>query len=162
MKKAIFTILLFASLNAFATQQIDEVLDLGGARFDIDETPLESHPNYKKIVQKVGSGMCSAAWRGYKGIWTIRNKKLFLDFVVKDPCGNDSEYLHAAELFEIEDSKVVADWYTGNITFRISEVEYFDVKFSGVHGQKYEAVVYEVRSGEVISRSVEYVEHIWQ
>jgi hypothetical protein len=87
---------------------------------------------------------------------------LYLDFVVKDPCGKDAQYLDPAGLLGVKDNKVAAKWYTGNITFRISNKTYLNKKTSGTNGVKYEAVVYTIRSGEVISRSVEQIEHTWQ
>lgn len=80
--------------------------------------------------------------------------------VIKDPCGDGSEYLDPSELMGIEDSEVVAQWYTGKITFRISQKSYFDKSVDGVSGEKYEAVVYQIRNGEVLSLNIEQVERL--
>ena len=57
-------------------------------------------------------------------------KPVPLDLVVKNPCGDDSVYLRAAKLLDVKDRAVVADWYTGNITFRISNKKYFDKRLA--------------------------------
>jgi hypothetical protein len=64
-------------------------------------------------------------------------------------------------LLGVDGRQVVAKWYTGNITFRISSRTYLDSKSDGKNGVQYEAVVYKIRSGEVISRSIEQIEHVW-
>jgi hypothetical protein len=53
MKFRIFFILLITvSLNVFATRQINEDLDLDGAKFDINELPLKSHPEHNLLLRK--------------------------------------------------------------------------------------------------------------
>ncbi|MCG7530780.1 hypothetical protein MHM98_05340 [Psychrobium sp. MM17-31] len=155
------------TMGASATQQIREVLELDGARFDIDEFPLDSHPEIVELVKKIDSRTCSAAWRGYKALWTIRKDKLYLSHIVKNPCAEKSrrklrsaEYIYPNNLFNTETSDYIANWYSGKITFRISDKVY--VYKSGVTGQKYEAVVYDILNGEVISRNIETVERIWE
>ena len=162
MKFLVLLILVLSSFKVVATQQIEETLDLGGVRFNIEEFPLESHPKYTALVEKVGSGVCSASWRGYKGIWSIGQDKLYLFHVIKDPCGEKSEYLDPAELMGMEETDVVAQWYTGKITFRISRKSYLNRSSEGVSGETYEAVVYQIKNGNVLSRSIEKVEYLWQ
>ena len=162
MKKIVLLAFLLYSSFVGATQQIEEKLDLGGVRFDIDEFPLESHPSYEQIVKDIGSEMCSASWRGYQGIWSIAKDKLYLSHLIKNPCGDNSEYLDPTNLTGLKNTEGVASWYTGNITFRISRKSHLTKSVDGVSGEVYEAVVYEIRSGEVISRKIEKVQRIWQ
>ncbi len=147
MKKILFFMLMSISVKTLATPQIAEILDIGDVKFEINELPLESHPKFEAL--KIGAGSCSASWRGYQGKWSIRDDKLYLDYVLQDPCSKDPKHLYGAELLDTNgDYIAVANWYTGNITFRISKIE-----ISG----KYEAVVYKVEKGKIISRNVEQV-----
>jgi len=147
-----------------ATEQFSEVLDLGGVSFDIHEVPLVGHPHYGSLVEKlnIGSGICSAAWRGYKGIWVIDNDKLYLQLIIKNPCNQDPEYLKPAELIEQNESDGFASWYSGDISFRISRKSYFDKSVDGKSGVEYEAVVFKIENGKVLSRTIEQVQHLWK
>jgi hypothetical protein len=153
----LFVLLLFSSLS-YSTQQIKDELKMNGSKFDIDEYPLQKHPNYELIVKKVNSRECTGSRRGYQGQWLIQNNKFYLLYLVKNPC-MDSEYLNANEILGEEGFLNVATWYTGNVTFRISPVELYRV--DGDSGIKYEAVVYTINQGNVTSREIKDIIRSW-
>ncbi len=144
-----------------ATEQIEEWLDLGGIRLAMEEFPLESHPNYQEIVKDIGSEVCSASWRGYQGIWSVANNKLYLSRLFRNPCDKTTEYYDPKDLTGLRKTGGIASWYTGNITFRISRKTYLTKESHGTRGAKYEVVEYKVNAGEVVSREIKHVQREW-
>jgi len=153
-KYLLIVALLFSNV-AFATQQIPDELVIDGAKFEIDIYPLEQHPEYKKITKKLAPGsMCSANWRGHKGRWQIVNEYLVLDWLVTDACSKNPDYVDIADLFEIGSRPVKATWFTGEIVIRISERKSFLNNTDGLPSIEYQAIVYKIVAGKVISRII--------
>ena len=161
MKGSILLFLLVFGCTVNATEQIPEEFNVDGAKFEIDERPLESFISNEDFHKKINPSMCSASWRGYKGYWALRNKKLVLDVLVKNACSNKFNPIEANELFKDSHYPLIATWFTGKINVRIGERKFFDTKATGLSGVQFEAVVYEFQSGELASRSIEIVEVRW-
>lgn len=162
IKPLIFLLGLFISFQASSTQQIKDSLDLGMAYFEIYELPLESHNDFKEIQKHFKSdGWCSANWRGYQASWSIVNGNLYLKSINISPCFGDDNFLSLKNLFNTNERNVFATWYTGNISFRISEITYFEKKIHGKSGTEYEAVVYNIENGKAISRDVKVIAKNW-
>jgi len=161
MRVISFLVLLLLATVSHATQQIPEEFLIDGARFELNIYPLETHPNYKEINEEISSSMCSANWRGYKGTWTLEEGYLWLDWIVKDACSDNPEYLDLSNLFPGKDRPVKATWFTGNINIRISERKYLSKEKNGYVGVEFEAVVHKFESGKLVSRTIEKVVEKW-
>ena len=154
MKIALLIILLFSCASANATQQIKDRVYFEGLDFVINELPLEKLPDIKSEIVKDNITRCSANWRGYQAGWYIQDNKLSLSYLIKNPCSEVKEYYDLSKYFNNESSLVNANWYTGSITIRISEQEIIQEKAS----YRYQAVLYEIKEGNVVSREVKFIE----
>ena len=162
MKKyLLITILLFSQIS-LATQQIPDEFIIDGAKFEIQTYPLNLNPDIDKIIEKLNvTSRCSANWRGYMGKWSLRNNFLVLDWVIKDACSSNPEFISATDLFESKTGPIKATWFTGNINVRISARNYFSIKTDGFSGREYQAVVYSFNAGKLVSRSIETITDRW-
>tara|TARA_B100000745_G_scaffold284927_1_gene219866 strand:- start:9 stop:503 length:495 start_codon:yes stop_codon:yes gene_type:complete len=155
------TFLVLIATEVLATEQIEDMLELDGSSFDIDELPLESYPNQSVLMQGIDRNRCSASWRGYKAIWAIDNGKLSLSQLIKNPCRETIDWFDSKTIPDIYNTNGVATWYTGTISFRISPVNQLTQEKDGEQGMEYEAVVYRIQSGYVLTRSVEMIKRLW-
>jgi len=160
MKYIVISFLLVLSFQLHATQQILEEFDVDRAKFEILQQPLDSYIENKHFHEKFGPPVCSASWRGYKGYWALRNEKLFLDYLITDPCSNKSDMVDAGKLFGKDQYPIEATWYTGTIVVRISKRKYFPTvdNYSSI---EYEAVVYRFQEGQLVSRSIDVIREQW-
>jgi len=157
----LITILLFSQIS-LATQQIPEEFVIDGAKFEIDTYPLNQSPDIEKIIDKLDvTSRCSANWRGYQGKWSLSNNFLVLNWVIKDACSKNPEFISATDLFEAKTGSIKATWFTGNINVRISARKYFSIKTDGFSGREYQAVVYRFNAGKLVSRSIETITERW-
>jgi hypothetical protein len=82
-------ILLPAGL-AHATEQLKDDIVLDGGRHHLLNFPLGYAADWSIAAQATLRGqLCSAAWRGYKAFWEVRDEKLWLVKVIDRPCGGD-------------------------------------------------------------------------
>ena len=113
---AAFSVLL--SSNALATEQWAESLMYKGEELELYDTPLEmyfssSHPrpDFGKLI----SGGCSGEWRGYHGVWEVKDGFLYLEKLQK-PCPRKSAPdAFTAVIFPGEKTPVKAVWVNGAI-----------------------------------------------
>lgn len=157
MRTTCFLLLTLVAYNSYATKQIPEEFLIDGARFDLVIYPLETHPNYMKIREKINPSLCSANWRGYKGIWSLENGYLWLDWIMKDACSDNPEHIDLSSLFSSNKIPVKAVWFTGYINIRISKIKYLNQEIDGEEGMEYEAVVHKFEAGKLLSRTIEKV-----
>ena len=115
--------------------------------------------------------LCTANWRGYQAIWSITEKELLLSYVISNPCDDSHDYINLTDFFGIW-AHTPAKWYSGTITYRISEYSRLKengnrkggpVKYSrpGKDGIQFQAVVYVIYQGEVKSRSIKTIRHVY-
>ena len=126
MRKIITLIILIStiSINANSTPQTPDMLIVGQDTFYLYNTfpieDLELTINYNPFIKKGEYEIHSTAcWRGYRAIWEIKNKKMYLQTI--ESCMFDSTYEYSVVIDflkkngykpKIEDGKILADWYT--------------------------------------------------
>jgi len=153
---------LFSAL-CFSTEQIPDELNLIGATVEISDFPLESHPHKGEIVREIDSRACSASARGYKAEWTVFEEKLWLGMILKNLCSDDPELLDLDSFFETDSrtKAVFAEWYSGEISYQIGPAQRLTQDESELGGIKYEAVLYNIRKGRVLSRKIAIIKQVW-
>lgn len=153
-----------------ASEQGQPLLYLDHASFAIEEFPLERHTEYQKILNKIWAvayDLCPPRLVGYRSIYAINEGKLWLWHVKVNSCSDKPKILRPKDILNEKTyldnddwltGAIQADWYTGTLTFRISEYIILNKDSDGrVPGYEYEAVVYHIKNGEVASRSVETI-----
>jgi hypothetical protein len=101
-----------------ATEQSPDLLIYKSDTIYIDEFPLDILSNQDSIIAKrLNDTNCISTdcWRQYIGIWKIVNDSLFL-VGLKDCC--EYKEIPLNDVFdesELQDGKVFAIWYSGNI-----------------------------------------------
>jgi hypothetical protein len=93
------------------TSQAHECLVYKGEEIGIEEEPLEQYFSGLKKRPKLIAPH-TALWRGYHGVWEIKDEKLFLTELVgfvKDNAEVDINYIFPGK------KEVFAEWYTGEI-----------------------------------------------
>ena len=121
MKKLIILIGVFLfSSQLFSTPQMPDFLIYKGDTLRVFGFPLEEHPKIKALNRKIskrdyyGCGS-SACGRGYMVEWSIIDDQLYLTGI--DLCcdGGDNDLTFLFDKKYIDDGKVKADWFTGDI-----------------------------------------------
>jgi len=113
----LFTIFLFVNLKiGFATGQDGEYIIFKGDTLEMLSEPLESYlklneprENYSHYLKY---GCSTGLYRGYVGVWEIKNDKLYLKNVFI--CGESSKPIKNL-LFQDKKGDVLADWFTGEL-----------------------------------------------
>ena len=102
----------------FCSPQVPEGLIFNGDTIAIYSLPSEGMPeNYEKAIFKFIDDSDNpimygtSNWRGYQGIWTVEDDKLFMTGVL----GYDNSIMNHAFGKLAEDGKVFASWFTGTI-----------------------------------------------
>ena len=128
MKKTIFILLTFCSLTVSATVQVCELL-----KYKNDTMCLESYPltNFlienREIIQKKIMGyaeetcISSACWRGYQGLWEIKNDSLFI-IELTNSCGDkvfDLKKIFGSD--KVKNERVFASWASDTINVGYGE-----------------------------------------
>jgi len=114
----IFIILLFILVgqaeDVLATGQILEKLKLCGNEFGFSPFPLGEVLGDRKLRPFPSS----ACWRGYYGIWIIKNNRLYLESLHE--C-QTRLHIPLKEVKRTWKAPVFAKWYTGSIFFYMGE-----------------------------------------
>lgn len=121
MKTILLLFLLIAPI--FATKQVGEILHFDGEKYYIDYFfPLDSlhldSPPFSGADRRV---ICTGCYRGYQGVWRIKNDSLFLvqvtEYVRESPrCQNPIVLFRKNNLEPISsDGSVFADWVSEDI-----------------------------------------------
>ena len=146
-------IFIFLSASVQATVQMPEKFEVDSAYFDIYQEPLESYPQRDKIVGKLTESFCTANYRGYQGWWEISEGFLWLSGMSENPCDDVPKEIEIEELFNTEDHRIKATWYSGDIIVRIGERTFFE----GSRRTEYQAVVYSFIRGKLSKREIRTV-----
>jgi hypothetical protein len=138
---------LFVTASLYATNQKPEILIYDGKIFNYFHVwPLEEYYKDKKRPD-IFPGSTALA-RGYIGIWTIDDNKLYL---LGLQGSMDSNRIDIKILFpqKYKDGKVYADWFTGiffvNYGESLNEYPPQDDMFSEYEGR----LVFEVKDGKI-------------
>lgn len=114
--KTIALIFLFANLTtiALATDQIQESLIYKGQSLALFSEPLESYFDEQHPRPYFLSETCTAEWKGYHGIWEIRNSVLYL-MKLQAPCSNaDAADTFSEQIFH-QKPPIEAKWVSGSV-----------------------------------------------
>lgn len=111
-----FIVFLFSVLLFFEyTPQSKDVIFYKGKKYGLDTFPLEryfeKHPNKRPKSDII----TSANWKGYKGVFEIRDDKFWVKAVLIDleDTLNTNKYVYKSVADEIFPSSKLADWFTG-------------------------------------------------
>ncbi len=161
MKYLMLLILVLPCYKIIATEQIQDAIYVDRKKFYIEEQPLWGYPKYKSVLEKIGPGLSTASRRGYQAFWRVSNDKLYLIYINYNPGDGNGSTIIPEELLAERESKEFASWYNGKVTIRTSGITYLSKSVEGVNGEKFDAVVYKIAKGKVLSRDVEKIEHVW-
>jgi len=152
MRIVILIVILF-SVSAQATVQMPENLEVDAAYFQIYQEPLDSHPLYEEITKKLAESLCTANYRGYEGWWQLSDGYLWLSGISENPCDDVPNELEIEDIFNTDEYRIKAIWFTGEIIVRISERTFFE----GSRRTEYQAVVYSFVKGKLSQREIRTV-----
>ncbi|WKZ58844.1 MAG: hypothetical protein QY309_13305 [Cyclobacteriaceae bacterium] len=114
MRLASTFIIFFWTINCFATGQTGELIIYKGDTLTMLCEPLETflqkHEPREKFHPFLKDGCSTALWRGYVGLWEIKEDRLFLIDVFA--CGDRKQSIKE-NIFKGQPSKIPAEWYTG-------------------------------------------------
>lgn len=136
-------------LDVNATGQSGERIIYKGDTLEMLSVPLEVFLQDKdrgKISPYLENGCSTALWRGYVGLWMIRDKKLFLLDV--NVCGRD-ELSIMKNIFPDSDGPLFVDWFTGDLAIQQGKMILYH--HSGFDRYYQHEVVVSIRNGEVES-----------
>jgi hypothetical protein len=86
---SVLALTLFAAGPAHATVQIPDEIVLDGGTHHLLSFPLGHAWDWSETARAaLRTNRCSAAWRGYKAFWEVRDEQLWLVKMI-DPCGDD-------------------------------------------------------------------------
>lgn len=111
------------------TAQIREIIYYKGEKTVMATEPLSSYLQSRKGI--CFNARSSACWRGYLGIWKIKDKRLFLvklkGYIDKDYKEVELEYIFSGK------KEVFADWFSGKIRISQGELlQYVHMGYSSV------------------------------
>ncbi len=130
------------------TAQIPEKLLLNGVTLTLCSEPLDSY--FATHGQPDFAVNCTALWRGYVGIWEIRDARLFL-------IGIEAEYQNGtpaslASLFPGEAERIYARWFTGTLRCpRGGELEYVHMGYGSIYE---EDLLLRIEQGSLVGQEV--------
>ena len=164
-----FCILVLLPIVSNATVQIPEKIIIGDGVFNFYRNyPFDTLISKKDFYElyEIETG-CSAAWRGYQGTWEIKDNKLLLVRLRKDPCNFDLKEIEHFDLMKVISNFNVrkrghkASWYSGEIVIPISEVRLIPQKKNkfGESYKEHQVIVYLINNGNVSSREILYREY---
>lgn len=159
MKKLFLVIFLALVVNANATEQMLDELNVGNAKFQIKQEPLKFHSKYEHIVEFMDSEICSANWRRYLAKWRVHEGVFYLVDLVKNPCSKyETPNKKILNFFSGKNEiGIIANWYSGKVHFQIGEDTIILDEKGDMIGFEYEAVVYDISKGYIISREIKVV-----
>ena len=172
MHKFIFCSLLLIAFSASATQQINDTYIFEGKEYEIEvmpygKSPLESLYSFDEILEKLKlDGGCSANWRGYKGTWEVINNQLYLTRLIKGACSKGAPLVDVKSFFGQDSYPVKATWLNEVIKIRLSKRtpiycgEQSDLEQT--IGMSYDAMVYEFSFGDLVYKSKQSIEDVWE
>jgi len=93
------------------TDQSPEKILLSGVEFCMNNYPLESYFEMYGIKKPIPQFMMSSCWRGYRGEWSIVDKKLFLNKLRF--LGESEDAIQKLFGTDLPQNGVFADWFSG-------------------------------------------------
>lgn len=113
------TLLGILSGQAWASAQIPEEILLDGKSEDLFSEPLNQYllqDNHLALLEPLLSKQkCSGSWRDYRGVWEVRDARLYLSHLETDPCSSKPKAIPLSSVFLLANGPVFAEWYTGTL-----------------------------------------------
>lgn len=164
LRLVLIIILVCFANDSFSTEQIPDVLNFEMRNFEIEEAPLEellTSTDFRELYSENDViEMCSANWRGYKAYWHIMNEALYLSHVQTKVCSNPKA-IDLSKIISKNNGSKEAVWYTGNLTVRISGISRGRDENGNSTGLQFEAIVFNIKRGKLLSREVKTVVRKW-
>lgn len=146
---SIFIFILW-TINCYATGQTGELVIYKGDTLIMLCEPLEVYLQKNEPREKfypfLKDGCSTALWRGYVGLWEIRENRLFLIDIFG--CGDKTKSIKE-KIFKGQNLEILADWFEGQLFIEKGRV----IKYNHMAYDRYyeKEVVLTVRNGIVES-----------
>jgi hypothetical protein len=148
-------ILILWTINCLATGQSGELIIYKGDTLTMLCEPLEIYLQQNEPREKfypfLKDGCSTALWRGYVGLWEIKENRLFLIDVFA--CGDKTKSIKD-KIFKGLDLEIFADWFEGQLFIEKGKV----IKYNHMGYDRYyeKEIVTIVKNGIVVSEA-EYI-----
>ena len=164
MKIYVIAVILFFSMNVFATAQLGDILIWNGDTLKLFSNPLELRADYDSIITQIlnkieratyseieddeeerESIISTACWRGYRAEWIVINDSIFLNNIYH--CFNKNIEVALTDIFPnvCVNQKLFASWITGNLYLPQGEcIQYIHLGYQSIYEQE---TVLEVENG---------------
>ena len=154
MRNILGAILFFLTSNCFATGQIGELIIYDGDTLTMLSEPLEVHLQKneprEKIFPMLKDGCSTALWRGYVGLWELKNDSLMLIDIFA--CGHKSTSIKN-KIFKGQDTAIFADWFNGQLFIEKGKViKYNHMAYDRCYEQE---IVVDINKG-LVEKQTEY------
>jgi len=133
------------------TAQFTERLLLEGEAVAMCTEPLSSYFSLKGITSPF-KYTSTALWRGYQGVWEIRQDRLYL----LELDGEDAQgtQLSLGDIFPGYPDRVFAHWYSGTLRIpRGKQLKYVHMGYGSVYE---EDLLIKIRRGMLVGRDVQH------
>lgn len=149
MKISSILLLFLVSFSLFATEQTPDILIYKSDTIFIDTYPLEGLMESDSIIKSkiihYSDEVCmsSGCWRGHVATWKIENDNLYLIKLVN---GCEDFEFKLEKVFEkrnVENGKVLASWYSGEIKAAFGKYLKFDMEnWEGVYSKGFNCKIH--------------------
>jgi hypothetical protein len=154
MKKVSTTIFFLWTITCFATGQTGELVIYKGDTLTMLCEPLETYLQKNEPREKffpfLKDGCSTALWRGYVGLWEIRENQLFLIDVFA--CGDKTKSIKD-KIFKGKTLEIFADWFAGQLFIERGKV----IKYNHMgYDRYYEREIVMVVKNGIVDTETEY------
>lgn len=156
---------------ATATSQIPDAIVVDGETHELLNAPLKQWMRDPAAAARIRSLLrpsgCTAAWRGYRATWEIRDSALYLVALHDKPCSRDSVPVPLDQLFPPAvgrsaaqaDGAVPADWVTERLV--VGQGKWTRPPEYGWEGKYERYLMLDIQAGRVVGeRRATEPEHI--
>ncbi len=155
MKYIKIIILILWTTSCLATGQIGELIIYKGDTLTMLCEPLEVYLRKNEPREKLYPFLrddCSTAlWRGYVGLWELKNGRLVLIDIFA--CGQKSVSIKN-KVFKGQQQEIFADWYTGQLFIERGKV----IKYNHMaYDRCYETEIVVDLNGGIVEKETEYM-----
>lgn len=167
MRYVCISLLLWFSAVSHAAIHMPDQFIVDGVPHEVDSSPLEKLYPSQHIRQKLQlQPQCGAGEPGYKGVWELKGKQLFLNRLLQSGCKTAAASIDPKLLFSEQLYPLKARWFTGAIKVPLTDKDYkhclTDQGSDETIGYAYLALVYEFVQGELVKQSEQIVTENWQ
>lgn len=138
------------SLNAFATAQISDSIQINGKSYALNTNPLKNHPKLDGWKSPTDSVSSTANWRGYLASWEIKDSKLLLtDITITYLNKKTDDYERRSIAGDFVDAvPAPATWYSGALIIPDGQlVNYVHMGYASTYSHY---LIFQIDEGNVI------------